>query len=79
MSGVFDAAREDELVRTFRRVMLQRFSGSEIRVRSQKIEIDGSNADIRLGLAMQYGTARAELSLRKLSTGWKVSRVHIDR
>ena len=78
MSGVFDEARGSELASAYRRTM-QRFIGSELRVRSRKIEIEGDTADVRLTLVTQYGAVRVELSLRKLSSGWKVSRVSVDR
>ncbi len=78
MSGVFDETRGPELASAYRRAM-QRFVGSELRVRSQKIEVLGDAAEVRLTLVTQYGAVRVELSLRKLSSGWKVSRVRVDR
>ena len=68
-----------ELTGTFKRVMRSRFYETEIKLRSDRYEINGDSADVKLGLMTAVGPLSADIGLRKTGPGsWKVSRVHIE-
>jgi hypothetical protein len=78
-AGLYEADRAPELIGTFKRVMRSRFYESEIKLRSDRYEINGDNADVKLGLMTAVGPLSADIGLRKTGPGsWKVSRVHIE-
>ena len=78
-AGLYEADRAPELIGSFKRAMEQRFYGTEIKLRSDKYEINGDSADVRLGLMTAVGPLSADIGLRKTGPGsWKVSRVHVE-
>lgn len=78
-AGLYEADRAPELIGLFKRAMEQRFYGTEIKLRSDKYEIKGDDADVRLGLMTAVGPLSADIGLHKTGPGsWKVSRVHIE-
>ena len=77
-AGVYDASQRDELFREFRQRMERHFYQTVIDVRSQKIELHGADADIRLGLMTAVGPLHAEFGMHKLGAQWKVQRVYVD-
>ncbi len=78
-AGLYQNDRAPELIGAFKRVIEQRFQGSEIKLRSDKYEIKGDSAGVRLGLMTAVGPLSADLGLSKTGPGtWKVSRVHIE-
>jgi len=79
-AGVYAEDRAAEIVGMFKRTMRSRFYDTEIKLRSDRIEIQGDSAEVRLGLMTAVGGLSAEFTLRKASPGvWKVARVHVDR
>lgn len=80
MAGVYAADRDGtELVAAFKRGMRERFYGTELAVRSQKIEIKDGRAEITLALMTGLGPVRATLNLQRLPEGFRLSLVHVDR
>ena len=78
--GVYDEAQTPKLIKAFRRVFKQRFKAANVRVRSKRYEIDGDRAEVKLNLLSKaFGMAKWEFTLRKGTTGWKVSRVYVIR
>jgi hypothetical protein len=78
-AGLYQAERAPELIGAFKRIIEQRFQGSKIKLRSDKYEIKGDSADVRLGLMTAVSPLSADLGLSKTAPGtWKVSRVHIE-
>jgi hypothetical protein len=78
--GVYPEERSQEIVKHFRSAMQRYFQDTEIKLRSDKFEIQGDSAEVELGLMTAVGPLSASFTLRKGSEGeWKVSRVHVDR
>ncbi len=80
VGGVFDSARSAELIGAFRSAMGAQFYGTEITVRSKKIEITGGDhAEVTLALMTAVGPMHAAIGLQKLKdVGWKVSKVYAE-
>lgn len=79
-AGVYAEDRAPEIVGHFKSVMASHFYGTEIKLRSDKIEIQGDRAEVKLGLVTAVGPLGASFTLQKAGEGvWKVSRVHVDR
>lgn len=78
-AGVYDASRSAELIAGYRQGMRERFYGTKLAVRKKTIEITGERADVKLALMTAVGPLHADIGLQKLGSGWKVSRVHVDR
>ena len=79
-AGVYGEDRAAEIVGQFKSVMRSRFYGTEIKLRSDKIEIEGGRAEVRLGLMTAVGPLGASFTLQKAGEGvFKLSRVHLDR
>lgn len=79
LAGVYDASRSAELASGYRQGMRERFYGTKLAVRKLAIELHGERADVRLALMTAVGPLHADIGLQKLTSGWKVSRVHVDR
>lgn len=79
-AGVYTAERASELIGAFKRGMRQHFYDTELKLRSDHLEIEGDRAEIKLGLMTAVGPLDAEISLRKAGPGsWKVAKVHVNR
>lgn len=79
-AGVYAEDQAPEIVGHFKTAMRQYFYNSEIKLRSDKVEIEGSRAEVKLGLMTAVGPLGASFTLQKAGEGvWKVSRVHVDR
>jgi hypothetical protein len=79
-AGVYAEERAPEIIGEFKRVMRSRFYETEIKLRSDAVEITGDRAEVKLGLMTAVGPLGASFTLQKASPGvWKVSRVHLDR
>lgn len=80
LAGVYTEEREHEIVGQFKSGMRRYFYDSEIKLRSQRFEIEGDRAEVTLGLITAVGPLGASITLRKAAPGvWKVARVHVDR
>lgn len=80
LSGVYTEERKQEIAGQFRSGMRRYFYDSEIKLRSDRFEIQGDRAEITLGLMTAVGPLGASITLRKAAPGsWKVARVHVDR
>jgi hypothetical protein len=78
--GVYDQSNGSQLVAMFKDGMRRHFYGSAIKVRGNRYEINGTRADVNLGLITTVGLLRAEIALQRASPGvWKVTKVHVDR
>jgi hypothetical protein len=79
-AGVYAEDRAPEIVDHFKRAIRQYFHGTELKLRSDEVEITGNRAEVKLGLMTAVGPLGARITLQKAGEGvWKVSRVHVDR
>jgi hypothetical protein len=79
-AGVYAEDRAPELISAFKRGMRQHFYATELKLRSDRHEIQGDRAEIKLGLMTAVGPLDVEIALRKAGPGaWKVAKVHVDR
>ena len=76
--GVYRADRKDNFTKRYLSHMRRQFGGSEIKVRSHKIDIEGTEAKVKMRLMTARGPIRVRVELRKMPNGWKVSRVHAE-
>lgn len=74
--GVYRAEHADELLGSFRAEMRRHFGGSELKLLRHKLEIEGDRADIGMRLMTKRGPIQADIGLRKLAEGWRVTKVH---
>jgi hypothetical protein len=78
MAGVYTDERSEELISGFKQGMQRFFYGTKLKVRSERIEISGDSAEVKLVLVTAVGVLSADITLRKASPGvWKVARVHV--
>ena len=78
MQGVYREDGAEKLTKRYRTEMRRRFGGSEIKVRSSKITLEGTGAKVMMRLTTAQGPLRAQCELQKIATGWKVSKVHVE-
>jgi hypothetical protein len=79
-AGVYSEEQATELTSQFRKGMQRYFYDTEIKLRSDRFEITGDSAEVKLGLMTAVGPLGADITLRKAAPGsWKVARVHVDR
>jgi len=76
--GVYREGGEEDLTKRYRTQMRQQFGGSELKVRTHKITIEGTEAKVMIRLKTARGPIRVQTELRKIDSGWKVSKVHAE-
>jgi hypothetical protein len=79
-AGVYAPEQSEELTGKFKSGMRRFFYDTELKLRSDKFEIQGDSAEVKLGLMTAVGPLGVDINLRKAGPGsWKVARVHVDR
>jgi hypothetical protein len=79
-AGMYTEEHAAELTSEFKRGMRRFFYGTEIKLRSRRVDLQGDSAEVELGLMTAVGPLDASLTLRKAAPGsWKVARVHVDQ
>jgi hypothetical protein len=79
-AGVYPKERAGEITRHFKEAMRRHFNDTSIKLRSDRVRINGDTAEVELGLMTAVGPLGASFTLRKAAPGsWRVVRVHIDR
>lgn len=76
--GVYRPGGEEDLTKRYRTTMRREFGGSELKVRSRTITVEGTTAKVMMRLKTARGPIRVRAELRKIATGWKVSLVHAE-
>lgn len=78
-AGVYRAEQAEQIIGAYTGALRRFLWNTKLRVRAKTIAIHGAQADVSIRLFTPHGPLRAETSLQKQPTGWKVSKVHLVR